>query len=634
MVIKRGLFVFLIFVFISQGVLSDEVGTELEIPIIDPIYFDPDIPDQLWASNTNHTNAINLHDHFTNNLGTEMNFSHSFVENILVEIGEEGFVSFFPQEDFEGVRTIIFNVTDGVYSAESNIVTLEVVLDEEPPKWSNPLTDLDPIFQNDFVNFLTTWTDNVALSGFIFSINQGTGWINGSTTKFSGVLNVSEQFVQISASHGTEVQWRFYAWDTSGNINKTDIQTFEVQREEIDVDDPERDPVPEIIDPEEPFPDFSVTPRRIDVELKQGEETVRFLRIQNERREEMFFDIVLSGLEEFISLERSEIRVGPRSSETIPINFKIGERAFPDIYFSSIEITSGGRMQRIPIVLEINPLELDFEISVEIKNENKRVLPGEIVQAEIQVLNLRDLPRENGTIYYAIKDLNGRTLDFFEDILVLQDEIIIFANLTIPPEAEKGYYVFYARGVIENSVSIGKDDFEVGERFDVAGFLRMNSIFIVIITIVLLTILLIIRNHRNKERLKILKLYLKVNELKELIDQKQIDKAVDYYIKLKSEYGEPFSGKYSLDERQIKEEMLKLVKFLEASSKKKKESEEDEDKKNTEEDEETSEKEEIEESNTDQQIEENTEKEEDTQGSEKNIDSTKKKTSTKKKVKK
>jgi len=109
----------------------------------------------------------------------------------------------------------------------SNSTTFEVK-DLKAPQWSNPQTNKTTIYENDYVRFTANWTDDVALAGYIFSINQTGGWKNSSFVPFSGTFNVSENVTRITAPAGTEVQWRFYANDTSDNWNVTDIQSFVV----------------------------------------------------------------------------------------------------------------------------------------------------------------------------------------------------------------------------------------------------------------------------------------------------------------------------------------------------------------------------------------------------------------------
>lgn len=100
--------------------------------------------------------------------------------------------------------------------------------DSTPPVWFNPQKNETTVYQNTFVLFNTSWTDDSSLSGYIFSINQTGLWINTSFKPFGGSSNVSINITKIIANPGTNVQWRFYANDTSNNWNQTPIQNFTV----------------------------------------------------------------------------------------------------------------------------------------------------------------------------------------------------------------------------------------------------------------------------------------------------------------------------------------------------------------------------------------------------------------------
>ena len=102
-----------------------------------------------------------------------------------------------------------------------------------PPQWSNPNTNKTTIYQNDHVKSTANWTDDVALAGYIFSINQSGAWENSSFIPFSGTFNISENVTQITVPAGTTVGWRFYANDTADNWNATDTQTFVVESAEV-----------------------------------------------------------------------------------------------------------------------------------------------------------------------------------------------------------------------------------------------------------------------------------------------------------------------------------------------------------------------------------------------------------------
>jgi len=131
-----------------------------------------------------------------------------------------------------GTWTINVYANDTSDAWDSNSTTFEVQ-DLKPPQWSDLQKNKTTLYQNDYVKFTANWTDDVALAGYIFSINQTGTWENSSFVPFNGTFNISENVTQITAPVGTTVQWRFYANDTADNWNVTDIQSFVVESAEV-----------------------------------------------------------------------------------------------------------------------------------------------------------------------------------------------------------------------------------------------------------------------------------------------------------------------------------------------------------------------------------------------------------------
>jgi len=101
----------------------------------------------------------------------------------------------------------------------------------DPPRWYTPAKNETTVYQNSYVLFNATWNDTaLGLAGYIFAINQTGNWINSSYNAFTGarVFNASTNITQITAAAGTNVSWYFWANDTVGNSNQTDIQSFVV----------------------------------------------------------------------------------------------------------------------------------------------------------------------------------------------------------------------------------------------------------------------------------------------------------------------------------------------------------------------------------------------------------------------
>lgn len=131
---------------------------------------------------------------------------------------------------FNVLGTFTFNGSFGgdVNYSESFEAWNVTVIDSIPPAWSSSQKNATIVYQDDWVNFNATWMDNYNLSGYMFSTNESGDWINASFVEFSGTLNYSYNITQVTTPEARIFFWKFYANDSSGNWNETDLQSFAV----------------------------------------------------------------------------------------------------------------------------------------------------------------------------------------------------------------------------------------------------------------------------------------------------------------------------------------------------------------------------------------------------------------------
>ena len=102
-------------------------------------------------------------------------------------------------------------------------------IDNIPPTSRDAKKNQTTIYNNQYIFFEANWTDNIKLSSYIFSIDNGTGTYENQSSKLfytGGINNVSNATFQITAPSGATVNWVFYANDSINNWNVTSTQTF------------------------------------------------------------------------------------------------------------------------------------------------------------------------------------------------------------------------------------------------------------------------------------------------------------------------------------------------------------------------------------------------------------------------
>jgi serine protease AprX len=134
---------------------------------------------------------------------------------------------------------ITANTTFNVNSDGSHYITLYVndsydntnqstkffTVDTIPPSYSNNSTN--STIAGQFVEFRLKWTDNLGLSGYIFSLDNGsTSFTNYTWADMIGTGNWSNVSNIVNSTIGTTIRWIVYANDTINNWNKSETYTF------------------------------------------------------------------------------------------------------------------------------------------------------------------------------------------------------------------------------------------------------------------------------------------------------------------------------------------------------------------------------------------------------------------------
>ena len=110
-------------------------------------------------------------------------------------------------------------------SNNTEIFVLITTTDTTPPQWSSSSTN--STLAGTAIEHRVHWTDNVALAGYIFSFDNGTGnFANDSLVTMTGTANWSNVTKVVNSTVGSTIQWQVWANDSSGNMNVTDVFVF------------------------------------------------------------------------------------------------------------------------------------------------------------------------------------------------------------------------------------------------------------------------------------------------------------------------------------------------------------------------------------------------------------------------
>jgi hypothetical protein len=97
--------------------------------------------------------------------------------------------------------------------------------------------------------------------------------------------------------------------------------------------------------------------------------------------------------------------------------------------------------------------------------------------------------------------------------------LILERELQVPEIAPEGKYLLYARVSNDKNIAIDSVGFEVGNRFNFSSFIKIGSIFILLLIFAILLAAFMVKYNRDRKRERLLELYIMLNKLKNLIKQ-------------------------------------------------------------------------------------------------------------------
>ena len=124
--------------------------------------------------------------------------------------------------DSNDLELVFTDTGTNIYFAN---ITIDTSAPATPPKWFDNSTNSTEA--GEAVEHRVRWTDNTALSGYIFEFDNGTGsFLNDSFVSMIGTNNWSNVTKVINNTEGSTIRWRVYANDSSNNFNNTEIFTY------------------------------------------------------------------------------------------------------------------------------------------------------------------------------------------------------------------------------------------------------------------------------------------------------------------------------------------------------------------------------------------------------------------------
>ena len=98
---------------------------------------------------------------------------------------------------------------------------------DTPPQFDNSTAAWNSTYAGTDIKFSLKWTDNLQLSGFSFSFDNGTGtFYNDSWVAMNGTTNWSNVTKSINSTTGSAIRWRVFANDSNNQWNVSQNYSF------------------------------------------------------------------------------------------------------------------------------------------------------------------------------------------------------------------------------------------------------------------------------------------------------------------------------------------------------------------------------------------------------------------------
>jgi len=241
----------------------------------------------------------------------------------------------------------------------------------------------------------------------------------------------------------------------------------------------------------------------VKVLLKEGERFNKPIQITNTGSSFESVQVVVDDLEGLLVLEDDSFTLQPGQTRTMNFEFSTRFTDYnfePGVYVGNVKFQTDGLEEVLPIIIEVESLDVDFDVNLDFSVNDRVVLLGGTALADINVYNFGGLDRAVVDMQYIVADLNGNRLISENENLVVESQASVSKTISIPENFEEGKYIFYVVASYGDSVGTASYLFDVGEIVVEEGSGIMCSItdplcwiaFVILIILIFIVFLIIL----------------------------------------------------------------------------------------------------------------------------------------------
>ena len=300
--------------------------------------------------------------------------------------------------------------------------------------------------------------------------------------------------------------------------------------------------------------DFEVDSLLLKISVQEGDFVEKQISISSEEGGEfsLFVRNVIG-----VSLSEDNFFLQPGEIRKVDVLFD-SDIVDPGVYVGHIEVVGSRESALMPIIFEVESLDVFFDVNLDIPPKYSDVAPGGKVIAQSKVFDLVGVGSSTIDMEYYLKSIEGDILISKSESIAISGQTQITKTLSLPKEVKEGNYVFIA--IVKYKSSVGSSSHVlriVGEEKDYFGGLNYVVLTLGIIVLFFFgVILLFVYFVRSRDKLV---LELKRQNALELRRQKTLLMAQEKISRLKK------LG----NRREIAKEVKEKIKVLKREQKKK-----------------------------------------------------------------
>lgn len=319
-----------------------------------------------------------------------------------------------------------------------------------------------------------------------------------SGTDFEATLSSSETAVGDVWKCGLMI---YDGREQSNWVNSSELTIQEMPEEEEPTEEEEPAPAPA---PDENVTEeglFEVEPGLIKFTLKRGSAVRKRFKVSNIGNTSLNLAVSKRNLEFLRILDPKSFSLEQNETQRVSADFYVEEDVTPDVYSGSIDVKGdNNQTETVSVIINVEEKKPLFDVITDI--EEKEIMPGDNVEADVTLINMGDLNGFDVLFRYAVRDLDGNTIAFKEESLAIDRQLNLTRELEIPDNTEPGQYIFYANVRYDDVSASGSETFRVVETtLPRLAFYIISFILLLIILIIIYLLYRKYMEYREKRRI-------------------------------------------------------------------------------------------------------------------------------------